>query len=127
VSSAGAARVLGTVLAVGLSVVGGTGCADGVSCRSYAAPALRVHILDATGTPVCDAKVVVHDGGFTETLRAIPRDASTPCVYFGPIERRGTYRIEATARGATANATKVKVTADPCHVITREVTLTLTG
>ena len=104
-------------------LVGATGCT--ASCKAYAAPALRVEVLDTSHKPVCDAVVVVRDLDFSETLATSPGDASGPCVYFGPYERMGTYTIEAKAHGLVATAANVKVSADQCHVITKEVVLTI--
>jgi hypothetical protein len=81
--------------------------------------------LDETGKPICDAVVVVHDGDFAETLPSTPGDTAGQCHYFGPIERKGTYTIEAAAHGLVATAANVKVSADQCHVMPKDVTLTL--
>ena len=115
-------RCVGLVLSTGFLAIAGTGC--GGSCKLYASPSLRVHVVDAAGAPVCEATVVARDGSFSEALRGLPGDASTPCVFTGPMERVGTYRIDVSARGATATAT-AKVSADSCHVRTQDVTVAL--
>ena len=109
--------------AIASLLVGATGCT--ASCKAYAAPSLRVQVLDTSHKPICDAVVVARDGDFSETLSAFPRDASGRCFYSGPYERMGTYTIEARAHGLVATAANVKVSADQCHVITKEVVLTI--
>lgn len=122
-SAAARFRVLVPALSAGFLALAGTGC-GGSSCKLYASPSLRVRVIDAAGAPVCDATVVAHDGSFSGALRGLPGDASTPCFFTGPEERAGTYRIDVTARGATATAS-AKVSADSCHVRTQDVTVAL--
>ena len=113
-----------TVVIAALLVLGGAGC-GGVSCKAYAASALLVHVLDPTGQPICDANVVARDGQFSQTLQRLPGAESTSCSYAGPYERPGSYTVEASRNGLTATSEKVTVSRDACHVIGKQLTLTL--
>ena len=92
-------------------------------CTTIALPSLSVTVVDsATGQRVCDATVVARDGSFQETLTTF----GPVCTYSGPHERRGVYEVRVTRQGyVPASVAGVEVTADECHVITREVTVTL--
>jgi hypothetical protein len=103
--------------ATGVVMVPGCGCSD------EALAGVAVTVLDgATGTPICDATVVITDGNHVETLA--PFRDSGPCPYFGAYERSGNYNVEASSGGRMASM-NVIVTSETCHVTTRTVTLIL--
>ena len=92
----------------------------------YSAAGLIVRIVDESGMPVCDAVVMARDHDFSETLRPFRAGGgSTRCQYIGAYERTGTYTIDAERGGTSAEAAKVKVGADDCHVHPETVDLTL--
>ena len=99
------------------------GCAIPQPCTDLFAYGLTVTVVDADGTPICDATVSATDEEYQETLEP---QAGTPCTYVGAGERAGTYRVEASKDGfGTAIADSVVVGADECHVIGQPLTLTL--
>jgi hypothetical protein len=118
-------RGIGAALcAAALVCTGGlTGCSS-ANCQAFAAPSLLVIVLDATGKRICDASVAVTDGAFSASLSPFSGDNSS-CTYSGPTERAGTYSIEVHSGTRTDRLDGVKVTADACHVRTRNVTITL--
>lgn len=91
----------------------------------YAAAGLIVRIVDESGVPVCDAVVMARDHDFSETLRPFRAGGGSQCQYTGANERAGTYTIDAERGGTSAEAAKVKVGADDCHVHPETVDLTL--
>jgi hypothetical protein len=94
-------------------------------CTAIAVEALVVTVVDASSGPrICDAKVVVIDGSFSEDLR--PFGSGQDCTYSGPTERAGTYEIRATRAGyETGTMNGVRVTRDECHVIPVMVSIQL--
>jgi Carboxypeptidase regulatory-like domain len=116
---------------VALAALGVAGCGDEpnpVICTAIAVSALTVTVLDAaTNTPICDAEVVVTDGGFRETLPVFP-GSGADCRYSGPFERPGTYEVTVRRAGyPTAAQSGIRVTSDECHVIGVPVTVRLTA
>lgn len=114
-----------------MAAFGASGCGDEPSpvvCTAIAVAALNVTVVDAsTNVPICDAEVVVTDGGFRETLPVFP-SSGADCRYSGPFERPGTYEITVRRAGyPTAVQSGVRVTADECHVIGVPVTVRLTA
>jgi hypothetical protein len=95
-----------------------TACAA-VSCTTVAISAFRVSVLDAAGNSVCNAKIVVREGDFASELTALN------CVYFGAHERAGTYSLEVTVGSDFKSVDGIKVSKDECHVVTRELTVTM--
>jgi hypothetical protein len=106
------------------------GCEDPVAignvCTAIAIPALSVTVVDgASGQRVCDATVVAVDGSFRSTLERFV--TSEACAYSGPYERAGVYEVQVTREGyRPASEGNLRVTADECHVMTRQLTVTLT-
>jgi hypothetical protein len=114
-----------------LAAVGATACGDEpnpVVCTAIAVAALNVSVVDAaTNQPLCDAEVVVTDGGFRETLPVFP-GSGADCRYSGPFERAGTYDVTVRRAGyPTAVQSNIRVTSDECHVIGVPVTIRLTA
>jgi hypothetical protein len=104
--------------------MGPAGCSDdgeGVSCTTDARASVLVTVLDSNGALVPDAQVSYSVGG-----------APQPCedliggLYGCGSELRGDFAIEAV-RGTVSASMSVEVSADECHVITREIELVLPG
>ena len=100
------------------------GCSGGPACRGYLGPALRVTVLGSDSTPVCDAVVTAADGSFKTRLRSAGPDDAGSCMYFGPTERPGSYKVTATSQGRSAETSAI-VRHDGCHVMTADLTLHL--
>lgn len=96
----------------------------GKVCTAIAVPALAVTVLDGvTGQRICDATVVAVEGSFRSPLERSPGEM---CGYSGPYERAGVYEVQVSREGYRAVAeSNVRVNADECHVITRQLTVTL--
>jgi hypothetical protein len=94
-------------------------------CTAIAVDALVVTLVDASsGQRICDAKVTVIDGSFSEDLRSF--GSGQDCTYSGPTERAGVYEIRAARAGyETGTMNGVRVTRDECHVIPVMVTIQL--
>jgi nitrous oxide reductase accessory protein NosL len=112
-------RLMACAMAVTLI---GVGCARTQDCSAVALMALDVVVQDGSGGEVCDAVVTATDGDFTQQLQV---DLVSPCHYRGVTERAGTYTVTATRSGRSASASDVMVEKDECHVITKQVTITL--
>jgi hypothetical protein len=95
------------------------------ACTAIAVPALDVVVLDgSTGDRICDATVLAVEGSFSSVLDPFPPGPT--CSYSGPHERPGVYEVSVTKAGYQPAAERnVRVTADECHVVTRQLTLTL--
>ena len=101
-------------------VLQGCGTQD---CSSVALSGLSVRVQDPSGAEVCDAAVTATDGDYSEVLSA--GGTAQDCVFFGAIERPGTYTVTADEGGVIGTVPGVKVRSDECHVITEEVTIKL--
>jgi hypothetical protein len=101
-------------------VLQGCGTQD---CSSVALSGLSVRVQDPSGAEVCDATVTATDGDYSEVLPA--GGTEQDCVFFGAIERPGTYTVTADEGGVTGTVPGVKVRSDECHVITEDVTIKL--
>ena len=114
------------ITAVSVTCLGcGADYGTGRVCTAVAVPALAVTVLDgSTGQRVCDATVVAVEGSFSSTLE--PSLGGGTCSYSGPYERAGVYEVRVTKQGYQPDVERnVRVTADECHVVTQQLTLTL--
>ena len=93
------------------------------ACSSVALFGLSIQVQDPSGAEVCDATVTATDGDYSEVLSA--GGTAPDCVFFGAVERPGTYTVTAEAGGVTGTVPGLKVRSDECHVITEEVTVKL--
>jgi len=114
---------LSAVLVALTSATGLTSCRS-ATCTSVGVNALGITVLDAAGTRICNATVVVTDGSFSATLPGLGRDPRT-CTYYGPLERAGTYSIDVRSGAKESRVNDVKVTGGACHVHPQAVTVTL--
>ncbi|MDQ1476031.1 MAG: hypothetical protein QOE62_1260 [Actinomycetota bacterium] len=108
-----------------LATAGGASLSDcsSTSCTAEARFSLRVIVLGSTGKQMCDASVIATDGSFSAPLSNFPDRGS--CWYSGVAERAGTYTLVVRFGPMTKTLDGVKVTADACHVRTRDVSITL--
>jgi hypothetical protein len=109
---------------VGVALIGQAGCSDddeGVDCTTDVRRSVLVTVLDSNGALVPDAQVSYSTGGAPQ-----PCDDLLGGLYGCGSELRGDFAIEA-ARGGVSAAISVEVSADECHVITREIELVLPG
>ena len=100
-----------------------TACGGG-SCKEYAAFGLFVKVVDSSGVPVCDAAVTATDHAFSELLRPNTLADGT-CGFSGVVERKGTYAVSVRASGHTQSGPVVKISANDCHVIPINLTVTM--
>jgi hypothetical protein len=105
------------------------GCSEthtgGLACPPYIAAGLSVSVAnDQSNDPICDARVIARDGGYSETL--VPGFA---CRHTGAIERAGTYSVSVERAGfapALVSNLEVVSSAGECpHVRTVEVVIRL--
>jgi hypothetical protein len=83
-----------------------------------------VTVLQASdGSRVCDATVTARDGTFSEVLAKF--GDATNCTYSGVYERPGTYGLDVVSGARTKNVGGITATADECHVMGREIVVTL--
>ena len=101
-------------------------------CTAHIQPGLFVRVTHAvTGEPLASgATVVARDGGYQETLVRAGTirigDANVVVTKIGVDERPGIYSVEVSHPGyASVVVTGVRVTANECHVIPREVDVRL--
>jgi hypothetical protein len=109
---------------VGVVLIGPVGCSDddeGVDCTTDERQSVLVTVLDSNGALVPDAQVSYSVGGAPQ-----PCDDLIGGLYGCGRELRGDFAIEAV-RGGVSAAMRVEVSADECHVITREIELVLPG
>ena len=118
-------RLLGSVLAAIAVGCGGT-VDDAVVCTAEVRSSVVVAIVDANGVPLPGATVNWRvDGGPLQaaTCIAVPAGCSS---FFAGQEISGEFTISAEKTGWRPATAQVTVQRDVCHVITREVVLTLT-
>ena len=101
-------------------VLQGCGSQD---CNEEALFGLSVRVQDSSSAEVCDATVTATDGTYSEVLSA--GGSAQYCVFFGAVERPGTYTVTAEQGGVIGTVPGLKVRSDECHVITEEVTVKL--
>jgi hypothetical protein len=117
-------RVRITVVLLFVVALAGAACGGPFACSQEAASAVVVTVLDGpSGTSLCGATVIVHDGTFTEKLSQWP--AYPGCSYSGPYERAGNYLVDVELGSRSASISNVKVGHDSCHVVTQRVIVTL--
>lgn len=118
----GRTRVASAFVPLAFVTVSVTSCS--ASCKAYAAFDFAVTVLTASGERVCDATVMARDGDFTAVLDRFGEGQG--CTYSGVVaERPGTYSLEVSTRSQSKTIPVVKVSADQCHVIGRNITVTL--
>lgn len=83
-------------------------------------------VTDAqTGTPL-EATVIVTDGNFQEKLNLQGITAAGQVMYGGAYERPGVYTVTVSKEGYETSIIKdIKVTKDRCHVVTRNIKISL--
>ncbi len=105
-------HVIGEVLEVAL---------ESVECTEQAVPSAHVSVRAEDGSPLVDSVVTyAANGGEVSTCTA-----SGDGTHWCGSEEAGELRIEATAFGFQSASAVVEVAADECHVLTEEVTMTL--
>lgn len=113
----------GWVLAVSAFGCGSTNAL----CSLEARAGVNVSLIDAaTKTPICDAKVVITDGG---EVRDEPPSLGPDCIYSGAVERTGTFEVRVTHPSyapVTRTGIEVKMDEAECHVEAQTVTIELT-
>ena len=118
---------IGALLAL-LAPLGGCGSGS-VSCSADFRYGLVVTVIDgATGARICNASVTAVDGAHQETLGTFPLlilDGGADCIYQGAGERAGTYSVDARSDAREKLVSGVVVGHDQCHVIARQLTITL--
>ena len=115
--------VLATVVVLGSVVL--SSCRGISECTLQANQSVIVTVLDG-GVRVCDATVTASEKSYSSSMRANTLDPAN-CTYGGIIERTGTYTIVAERAARTTTAGLVKVAKNSCHVITEQLTITLSG
>lgn len=125
------ARRWGTTAAAMVTVVMALAACEWVGvtgCETYAAPALRIRIMDARTktSAAAGTTVTVKDGDFTE-VQVMPSDPQNNDEIMGfAFERAGVYTITVEKAGyRTATMSGVRVSEGECHVDTRVVTMSL--
>lgn len=95
---------------------------DDIACPPVLLPGLTIDVTDAeTGDPVA-ATVRVTDGAYTED--ALPTDLDGE--YTAAWERAGVYDIAVSSEGyVSVTIEDVEVTAGPCHIVPKQVDVTL--
>lgn len=91
-------------------------------CSLEARAGVDVALTDAaTGKPVCDAKVIITDGG---EVRDDARPVGPDCLYSGAVERTGTFKVEITHASyapVTREGIEVKMDEAGCHVASQKI------
>lgn len=93
------------------------------SCAGEATRSLQIDLRDEAGAPICDARVVATDGDF-ERVFSSARTKEGTCVWGGPSERPGLYRVTASKPGYELLVLpSLIVPTDPsgCHVVPAKV------
>ncbi|MDP2160987.1 MAG: carboxypeptidase-like regulatory domain-containing protein [Flavobacterium sp.] len=99
---------------------------DAVVCTQEAKAGLNVTVKDAVTNAVLSdgVTVIAQDGPYVETLQLFTGDDVV--VFFGAIERVGTYIVTVSKEGyQTFTSEPIVVTADVCHVIPQLITVNL--
>lgn len=109
-------------------LVAAASCYEGASgpivCTEEARPGIILRVFEtATMDPVTEGlEGELVDGEYQENLAALPSDN----VLFGATERAGLYTATVRADGYEEwQLSGIRVTADECHVITRDLNVTL--
>lgn len=100
------------------------GAAEPIICTDEARPGIILRVFEvATMDPVTEGlQGTLADGEYEENLAVLGNDN----VLFGATERPGVYAATVQAPGyEAAQLSNIVVTADECHVITRDMNVTL--
>ena len=120
-----AARTLFAVLLIATLSSCYDGLGNPIVCTDEARPGVILRVFEVgTLDPVTDGlEGTLVDGTYEENLAALGSDN----VLFGATERPGTYTATVRASGYEEwQQSSIVVTADECHVITRDLNVTLT-
>ncbi|XHX76386.1 MAG: hypothetical protein RBJ76_18325 [Stenomitos frigidus ULC029] len=95
-------------------------------CTPNIEPGITVTVADAqTKTPL-QARIVIQEGKFQETLRVQGATAAGQTIYGGAFERPGKYTVTASTPGYRSTVLKnVQVPKAECHVATQQLTIEL--
>ena len=95
-------------------------------CTPSFEPGLTVTVADAqTKTPL-QARIVIQEGKFQETLRVQGATAAGQTIYGGAFERLGKYTVTASMPGYRSTVLKnIQVSKAACHVATQRLIIEL--
>lgn len=98
---------------------------DQIACTTEARAGLNVTVVDNQTNLTLSEGVIVtaKDGNYEETLQLFPGSEN---VFTGAWERPGNYIIKVTKEGYTTyNSSVVTITSDICHVISKQLNVSL--
>ncbi|PZV11507.1 MAG: hypothetical protein DCF22_14375 [Leptolyngbya sp.] len=95
-------------------------------CTPSIEPGITVTVADAKTKTALEARIVIQEGNFQETLRVQGATASGHTIYGGAFERPGRYTVTASLSGYQSTVLKdVQVYKAECHVATRRLEIKL--
>lgn len=101
----------------------------GLSCQADIRPAIRATIRDARSgrnlVPTARAYGILDGDSIPLVPETYPRDTTPPSTLTGGPERPGHYRVIVRHRGYAPWDHTILVSADACHVLTRELQVAL--
>jgi len=106
-----------------------TGCSDGETlCTLDIRHSTRIEVLDVDGEIVTDARLrYAIDGGAEQDATCLQQTADkNGCLkWVAGQEQTGVFRFDAETPDNRSGEANVEVKADECHVITKDVTITV--
>jgi hypothetical protein len=121
-------KYIGSMIAISIALVSTKGDQSRTMtpCTPSIEPAITVTVSDAQTKAPLEATVIVKDGQFQEELNLNGVTAAGNIIYGGAFERPGVYTITISKDAyETSILREVKVERGECHVMTRNISVTL--
>lgn len=118
-------RIIGTAAPALLALAGCGGADDPIVCTTEARASVVVQVVDAAGAPLAGATVSYRVDSGPEQTAECSETAGACATFVAGREVVGDFSIRAEKAGSQAATASVTVQRDVCHVITREVVMTL--
>jgi hypothetical protein len=97
-----------------------------IPCTPSIEPGITATVTNARTQAPLQAKIVIQEGKFQETLKVQGATVTGQTIYGGAYERPGTYTLTVSKPGYQTLVMKaIQIARGECHVVTRQLNLQL--